>query len=58
VFISKIPAIRKYRIENGWTQIGPWKKTAVFFISIPVIFMMVLAFNEISGGFLLELIIN
>jgi len=57
VFISKIPAIRKYRIENGWTQIGPWKKTAVFFISIPVIFMMVLAFNEISGGFLLGLIL-
>ena len=56
VFISKIPAIRKYRIENGWTQIGPWKKTALFFISIPVILMMVLAFNEISGGLLLGLI--
>jgi len=58
VFISKIPAIRKYRIENGWTQIGPWKKTVFFFISIPVILMMVFAFNEISGGLLLRLIMD
>jgi len=58
VFISKIPAIRKYRIENGWTEIGPWKKTAVFFISIPVILMVVLAFNEIFGGPLIRLILN
>jgi len=57
VFISKIPAIRKYRVENGWTQIGPWKKVSLFFISIPVIFMMVLAFNEISGGLLLGLVL-
>jgi len=56
VFLSKIPAIRKYKIENSWTAVGPWKKTAFFFISIPVILMMVLAFNEISGGLLLGLI--
>ena len=58
VFISKIPAIRKYRIENTWTDIGPWKKTALFFISIPVILMMVLAFNELSGGIIQNMIIN
>ena len=57
VFISKISAIRKYRIENAWTDIGPQKKTAFFFISIPVIVMMVLAFNELFGGWLLGLII-
>ena len=58
VFLSKIPAIRKFKIENGWTQIGPWKKTAIFFISIPVILMTILAFNEISGGLLINLFIN
>jgi len=58
VFLSKIPAIRKYKIENSWTEIGPWKKTALFFVSIPVIFMMVLVFNEISQGLLLRLLIN
>jgi len=55
-FLSKIPAMRKYRIENAWTDIGPWKKTALFFASIPVIIMMVLAFNELSGHWLLNFI--
>jgi len=55
VFLSKIPVIRKYKIENAWTQIGPWKKTAVFLISLPVILMLILAFNEISGGLLIRL---
>jgi len=56
VFLSKIPAIRKFKIENSWTEIGPWRKTAWFFISIPVIIMMVLAFNELSGFWLSGLI--
>jgi uncharacterized paraquat-inducible protein A len=56
VFLSKIRAMRKYKIENSWTEIGPWKKTALFFISVPVILMMVLAFNEISQGLLIGLI--
>jgi len=58
VFLSKIRSIRKYKIENSWTEIGPWKKTAIFFISIPVILMMVLAFNELSQGLLTGLIFN
>ena len=58
VFLSKIPAIRKYKIENSWTEIGPWKKTAWFFISIPVIIMMVLAFNELSGFWLSGLLLQ
>jgi len=56
VFLSKIPAIRKYRIENEWPGISPWKKTALFFVSIPVIIMMVMAFNELSGHWLINLI--
>jgi len=56
VFLSKIPSIRKYKIENSWTQISPWKKTALFFVSVPVIFMMILAFNEISGGLIFRLV--
>ena len=55
VFLVKIPKIRKFKIENSCTQIGPWKKTAVFFISIPVVLMMILAFNEISGGLILHM---
>ena len=56
VFISKIPTIRKYKIENQWTEIGLWKKTAIFFVSIPVLIMLVLAFNEITKNWLLDLI--
>jgi len=58
VFLSKIPAIRKYRIENAWSEISPWKKTALFFVSIPVILMLVLAFNEISGDLLQGLLFS
>ena len=54
VFLSKIPAIRKYKIENSWTQIGAWKKTALFLLSVPVIIMMVFAFNELSGGLIIK----
>jgi len=57
VFISKIPAIRKFKIENSWTEISPWKKTAWFFVSVPVIIMLVLAFNEITKDWLLDLIL-
>jgi len=56
VFLSKIPKMRKYKFENPWMEIGPWKKTALFFVSIPVILMMVLVFNELSQGLLIGLI--
>ena len=56
VFFTKIPAMRKYKIENSWTEISPWKKTALFFVSVPVILMMVLVFNELSQGLLVGLI--
>ena len=57
VFLSKIPKLRKYKIENSWNGIGPWKKTALFFLSVPVILMMVLAFNEITQNWLLDLLV-
>jgi hypothetical protein len=56
IFLSKIPKIRKYKFENPWTEIGPWKKIAVFFVSVPVILMMVLVFIELSQGLLIRLI--
>jgi len=56
IFISKIPKIKKYKFENAWTEIGPWKKTALFFVSIPVILMMVLVINELSQGLFIRLI--
>ena len=58
VFISKIPVIRKYKTENPWTEFGPWKKTAWFFMSVPVIIMLVLAFNEITKDWLLDLLLG
>jgi hypothetical protein len=58
VFIRKIPAIRKFRIENSWTRINPWRKIVLFFISVPVIVMMVLAFNDITNNLLLNLLIK
>lgn len=57
VFIAKIPTIRRYRFENPWPVIGPWKKLGVFTASIPVLISLVLAFNELSGQWLLNLII-
>jgi len=55
VFISKIPAIRRFKVENTWTEIGSWKKIGWFFVSVPVLIMMVLAFNEISRYWLIDL---
>jgi len=49
VFLAKIPAIRRYKFENPWNEIGPWKKFGIFIISVPVIIMLLLAANEITG---------
>jgi len=57
-FIMRIPVIRKYRIENEWSEAGPPKKTALFFASIPVIIMLVLAINEHTNGWLINLLVN
>ena len=58
VFITKIPKMRKYKIENAWPEKNPWKKVALFFVSIPVILMLVLSFNELSGFWLLGILIR
>ncbi|MCL2628623.1 MAG: CPBP family intramembrane metalloprotease [Oscillospiraceae bacterium] len=58
VFLSKIPTIRRYKFENNWTQIGPWKKFGVFLISIPVVIMMLLAINEITQYRIVDLIFS
>jgi len=55
VFLSKIPAIRKFKIENSWKNKSPWEKTGWFFVSTPVIVMLVLAFNELTRNWLLNL---
>jgi len=57
-FIRKIPVIRKYKLDNEWGEVGPWKKTALFFASIPVILMLVLAINEHAYGWFLNLILR
>jgi len=57
-FIRKIPVVRKYKIENVWTEIGGGKKIALFFISAPVILMLILAFNEHANNMLVEKIIG
>jgi len=54
-FITKIPAIKEYRIENGWDEIGPGKKTSLFLLSIPVIIMLILAINELANNWLRRL---
>jgi len=56
-FIKKIPTIRKYRIEKTWQEISPKRKVALFFLSIPVIIMLVLAFNEITQFWAIGLLI-
>jgi len=56
VFLSKIPAIKKYKFENPWSEAGPWKKVGWFFCTIPGIIMMIFAFNELSMGLLTNLL--
>jgi membrane protease YdiL (CAAX protease family) len=58
VFISKLRSIRKFKIDNPWIEVGPWKKMGMFFVSIPVIIMLILAANELSQGMLLALVID
>ena len=57
-FIRKIPVIRKYKLDNTWTEIGPGKKAALFFLSMPVIVMLIFAVNEHANNWLLGLLIN
>jgi membrane protease YdiL (CAAX protease family) len=57
-FIRRIPVIRQYKIDNEWTILGPGKKTALFFLSIPVIIMLVFSFNEHTNNWLLGLIVS
>jgi len=57
-FFMKIPSIRMYKFENAWSDVGPGKKTALFFLSIPVIIMLVLAVNEHMNNWLLDLIVR
>jgi len=57
-FIMRLPIIKKYKIENEWPEIGGRKKTALFFVSLPVIIMLVFALNEYSGGWFVDLIIK
>jgi len=57
-FIRRIPVIRRYRIDNPWNEISAGRKTAIFFTSIPVIIMLVLAFNEHTNNWLLGLFLN
>ena len=55
-FFIRLSTIRRYSIENPWNEISAGRKTAVFFTSIPVIIMLVLAINEHSNNRLLGLI--
>ena len=52
--IKKIPVIRRYKITNGWEEVSSRKKTALFFASIPVIIMLILAINEHADNLLLN----
>ena len=56
-FFKRIPVIRTYRFENEWREIGAGKKTALFFASIPVIIMLVLAINECSHDWMFRLLL-
>jgi membrane protease YdiL (CAAX protease family) len=44
-FIKRIPVIRKYKIENNWTDISPKRKVLYFVFSIPMIIMLIMAID-------------
>jgi membrane protease YdiL (CAAX protease family) len=54
-FVAKIPAIKKYKIENPWPALSGGKKAALFFASPCVVVMLALAINEHAGNPLLNL---
>jgi membrane protease YdiL (CAAX protease family) len=56
--IKRIPTIRKYKIENNWSQLSPAKKIATFLVSVPVIIMLILAIEEHAGNPLMRLLFN
>jgi membrane protease YdiL (CAAX protease family) len=57
-FIKKLFIIKKYKIENMWKEISGGKKFALFFFSVPVLLMMVLAVAEHANDFILRKIIG
>ena len=57
-FFKKIPRIRRYKIANNWGEVGARVKLALFFASIPVIIMLVLAFDALANHLLLEKVIE
>ena len=52
--IKKIPVMRRYKIKNNWPEASPKKKAALFFASIPVVIMVILAINEHANNPLLN----
>ncbi|MDR2532874.1 MAG: CPBP family intramembrane metalloprotease [Oscillospiraceae bacterium] len=52
-FFMKIPVIRRYKIENAWNEINGIKKIGLFFISVPVLIMLVFAFDEHANNMML-----
>ena len=57
-FIKKIPVVRKYKITNEWDEVKSGKKIALFFVSVPVIIMLVFAFDTHANHMLFEKIIE
>jgi len=56
--IKKIPVIKKYKITNSWEEVKPKKKMAMFFLSIPVIIMLILAIDAHTENLLISLIVE
>ena len=56
--IKKIPVIKRYKITNDWDEVSPKKKMAMFFISVPVILMLIFAIDEHAGNMLLNIIMG
>jgi amino acid transporter len=57
-FFGRLKVIRRYKIENPWTEISGKRKMVVFMLSVPVIFMLLFAFNEHTHGMLFGLFLR
>ena len=44
-FIKRIPVMRKYKIENTWTEISSNKKVLYFVFSVPMVIMLIMAID-------------
>lgn len=54
--IKKLTRLKFYKAENNFTEISARKKSVLFFTSVPVIIMLLLAADRFAGGYIASIV--